>query len=187
MRVLPLLGRDTVDVAVITEVPGEQFGYPGVYRLAVYDDEFFVVLPAGHRLASVAEVPLAALAAEQWVVSSATGTCPDTRVFHEACRRAGFTPTVTFRAEDYSTVQGLVAANMGVSLVPSLAAGGARTEVVVRRVAGRRLVRRIAVATACPPAAGSPLAALMSLVRTVGAKLTADDAYSVPGHPFSVA
>ncbi len=97
-----------------------------MHRVAVYDGEFFVVLPAGHRLARAAEVPFAALASDQWVVSSAAGTCPDTRVFHQACRRAGFTPSVTFRAEDYTTVQGLAAANIGASLVPSLAVPGTR-------------------------------------------------------------
>ena len=103
-------------------MPGEDAEFSGVHTMPVYDDEFFVVLPARHRLAAAAEVPFAALAAEQWVVSSETGTCPDVRVFQQACRRAGFIPSVTFRSEDYPTVQGLVAANLGVSLVPSLAA-----------------------------------------------------------------
>lgn len=182
-----LLGNDGVDAAVITEVPGERAEFPGLHTVAVYDDEFFVVLPARHRLAAAAEVPFAALAKEQWVVSTATGSCPDVRVFQQACRRAGFIPSVTFRAEDYTTVQGLVAANLGVSLVPSLALGGVRGDVVVRRVAGRRPVRRIAVATADRPADGTPLATLLELVRTVGARMSADPVYSVSERPFSVA
>ena len=182
-----LLANGGADAAIITEVPGEPGQYAGVVAAPVYDDEFFVVLPATHRLSAAAEVPLPALAGEQWVVSSATGTCPDTRVFHNACRHAGFVPSVTFRAEDYSTVQGLVAANLGVSLVPSLAAAGARSDVVVRRVAGRRPVRRIAVATAAKPERGTALAAWVALVRDVGERLTADAVYSVPARPFSVA
>ena len=161
--------------------------FPGVHTIAVYDDEFFVVLPARHRLAAAAEVPFAALAAEQWVVSTETGTCPDVRVFQQACRRAGFIPSVTFRAEDYSTVQGLVAANLGVSLVPSLAAGAVRADVAVRRVAGPRPIRRISMATVDRPAAGTPLATFLSLVRAVGAHLSAEAVYSVPERPFSVA
>jgi DNA-binding transcriptional LysR family regulator len=153
----------------------------------VYDDEFFVVLPARHRLAAAAQVPFAALAGEQWVVSTETGACPDVRVFQQACRRAGFIPSVTFRAEDYSTVQGLVAASLGVSLVPSLAAGGVRADVAVRRVAGPRPVRRISMATVDSPAAGTPLATFLSLVRAVGAHLRAKAVYSVPERPFSVA
>lgn len=84
-------------------------------------------------------------------------------------------------------IQGLVAANPGVSLVPSLAASGARAAVAVRRVAGRRPVRRIAVATATTPESDSALAALVALLQAVGARLTADAVYSVPARPFSVA
>lgn len=182
-----LLASGGADAAIITEVPGERSQYTDVVTVPVYDDEFFVVLPPEHRLAAAAEVPLPALAGEQWVVSSATGTCPDTRVFHNACRHAGFVPTVTFRAEDYSTVQGLVAANLGVSLVPSLAASGTRSDVAVRRVVGRRPVRRIAVATAATPERDSALAVLVALLQTVGARLAADAVYSVPARPFSVA
>jgi DNA-binding transcriptional LysR family regulator len=182
-----LLGSNGVDAVVITEVPGDRPEYPGLHTVPVYDDEFFVVLPARHRLATATEVPFAALAKEQWVVSSATGRCPDVRVFQQACMRAGFTPSVTFRSEDYSTVQGMVAANLGVSLVPSLAVGGNRGDVAVRRVAGRRLVRRISVATSERPADGTPLATLLSLVRTVGARISADAVFSVPERPFSVA
>ncbi len=182
-----LLATGGADVAIITEVPGEVTQYPHVASVPVYDDEFFVVLPTSHRLAALAEVPLPALAGEQWVVSSATGTCPDTRVFHNACRQAGFAPSVTFRADDYSTVQGLVAANLGISLVPSLAASGARSDVAVRRVAGRRPLRRVAVATVAPPDTGTALGALVALMQAVGARLTADAVYSVPARPFSVA
>jgi len=182
-----LLASGGAEAAIITEVPGERSQYPDVVAVPLYDDEFYVVLPATHRLAAAAEVALPALAGEQWVVSSATGICPDTRVFHNACRHAGFAPSVTFRADDYSTVQGLVAANLGVSLVPSLAASGARSDVAVRRVAGRRPARRIAVATAAPPERGSALATLVALVQGVGARLAADAVYSVPARPSSVA
>jgi DNA-binding transcriptional LysR family regulator len=84
-----MLSSDGVDAAVITEVPGEDAEFSGLHTMPVYDDEFFVVLPARHRLAAAAEVPFAALAAEQWVVSTETGTCPDVRVFQQACRRSG--------------------------------------------------------------------------------------------------
>ncbi|BBZ59798.1 LysR family transcriptional regulator [Mycolicibacterium monacense] len=181
-----LLGADGADAAMVTEVPGEPPEFRGVYTVPVYDDEFFVVLPRDHRFAAAVEVPFEALAAERWVVSTATGTCPDTRVFHTACRRAGFDPQVTFRADDYGTVQGMVAAGMGVSLVPSLAAWAARGDVAVRRLT-HRPVRRVAVATAAEPAAASALARLVSLMADTGARLRARGVFSVPASPSSVA
>lgn len=183
-----MLTAGDADAAVITEVPGDRPEFPRLHSVAVHDDEFYVVLPSGHRLAGAGEVSLAALADQQWIVSTETGVCPDVRVFEKACRHAGFVPAVTFRAEDYATVQGLVAANLGVSLVPSLAAyGGAHPEVVLRRVTGRRPVRRIAIATTHEPGINTPLATFVSLTRTVSAQLRVDTAYSVTERPCSVA
>jgi len=182
-----LLRTGEVDAAMITEVPGDSAEFPDVATVGVYDDEFFVVLPLAHPLADRIELPFSALAQENWVVSSETGECPDTRVFRTACKRAGFEPSVTFRAEDYPTVQGLVAAGLGVSLVPSLAAANARLDVAVRRVAGIRPVRRISIATKTAPTPKSMLGALVALVAAAGSQLTDDAVYSVPAHAFSVA
>ncbi|MEH3143062.1 MAG: LysR family transcriptional regulator [Mycobacterium kyogaense] len=182
-----LLDTERVDAAVITSVPGERPDLPGLHIVPVYDDEFFVVLPARHRLAGLAELPFSALAADQWVISTATGDCPDVRVFQKACREAGFVPDVAFRADDYTTVQGMVAANMGISLVPSLAVGSARADVLVRRVAGHRPARRISLATSRIPEDGTALATLLSLTRSVGARLSADGVYSDSARPLTVA
>lgn len=181
-----LLRDGGAEAAVITEVPGDAPEFPGLLTVPVFDDEFFVVLPRGHRLAAATEIDFGALATDDWVVSSATGTCPDTRVFRNACQRAGFVPSVTFKSEDYLTVQGLVAADLGVSLVPSLAVSQVRDDVVVRRVAGQRPVRRVALAITHPPRTGSALAVLLSMVRSVGARLADDRVLSVPARPFSV-
>ncbi|OBI02940.1 LysR family transcriptional regulator [Mycolicibacter heraklionensis] len=182
-----LLRSGDADAAMVTEVPGDRPEFPGINTLSVYDDEFFVVLPLGHRLAERAEVPLAELARENWVVSTQTGLCPDTRVFRKACQRAGFEPTVSYRAEGYGTVQGFVAAGLGVSLVPSLAASGVRADVAVRRVAGRRPVRKVAIATTAPPAPASVLATVIELVAAAGATLAESADYSVAAGASSVA
>ncbi|VEG48402.1 LysR family transcriptional regulator [Mycolicibacterium chitae] len=182
-----LLSAGDVEAAVITEVPGERTAYPEVVSSPIYDDEFLLVLPPRHRLAGHAEIPLTALAAEDWVVSSATGVCPDARVFQNACRSVGFTPRVAFHSEDYPTLQGLVAADLGVSLVPSLAAAHVRPNVAIRRVAGMRPVRRIALATQHRPEAGTVLGALLSSAQAVGTRLANDSAYRVSERPFSVA
>jgi DNA-binding transcriptional LysR family regulator len=176
-----------VDAAMVTEVPGGRHEFPDVTTVGVYDDEFFVVLPLGHPLAGRSDVDLAALAGESWVISSETGTCPDTRVFRTACQRAGFEPSVTFRANDYATVQGLIAAGLGVSLIPSLAASGSRGDVAVRRVTGHRPVRRIAIATASPPAPHGVLATMIGLVVAAGSQVAGTPVYSIPVHASSVA
>lgn len=182
-----MLRSGDADAAMVTEVPGERPEFPGINTMGVYNDEFFVVLPLGHRLAGRAEVALAELARDNWVVSTQTGQCPDTRVFRSACQRAGFEPTVSYRAEEYATVQGLVAAGLGVSLVPSLAALGSRPDVAVRRVSGHRPARTVAIATTSPPAPASVLAAVIGFIAAAGAATAESAVCSVAAHASSVA
>jgi DNA-binding transcriptional LysR family regulator len=141
------LRNGEVDVAVLTEVPDRGPEFEGVDTVPLLDDHFSVLLPAGHRFADQSEVPLSALAAEPWIVSSATGTCPDARIFQAGCAAAGFTPQVAFSSEDYSAIQGLVAASVGVALIPELAVRQLRGDVAVTPLSSPVLFRRVAVAT----------------------------------------
>ena len=59
------------------------------------------------------------LADEAWVQTSAASPCA--RHVVRVCRAAGFEPRVSFESDDYQTVQGLVAAGVGVALIPQLA------------------------------------------------------------------
>jgi len=73
--------------------------------------------------------------------ASAPGPCHD--VILGACERAGFRPRVAVDADDYPTSQGLVAAGVGVALVPGLALGAVHPAVVVRPIREHRPVRHI--------------------------------------------
>ena len=54
---------------------------------------------------------------ESWVQTSAPSPCA--RHVVRSCHAAGFEPRVSFESDDYQTVQGLVAAGVGVALIPS--------------------------------------------------------------------
>jgi len=49
-----------------------------------------------------------------------------------SCHAAGFEPNVAFESDDYQTVQGLVAAGVGVALIPQLALSAVRENIVIR-------------------------------------------------------
>ena len=73
------------------------------------------------------------------------------------CRAAGFEPRVSFESDDYLTVQGLVAAGVGVALIPELALSQtvsydiAVTELHPALRCVTSLLRRGAPASPCPP------------------------------------
>ena len=143
-RLLPRLGRGELDLAMIYR--HEALSPDGGYDCAVLlEDEFRVVLPAGHRLVRRSRpLELAQLEAEPWI-----GGAPDSawyRIASHHCRAAGFVPRVAFASDDYAAVQALVAAGLGVSVIPGLAVAHPVPGVEVRPLAANAPVRQICAA-----------------------------------------
>jgi DNA-binding transcriptional LysR family regulator len=88
---------------------------------------------------------------------------------------AGFEPHVTFESDDYETIQGLVAAGVGVALIPRLALTRVHPEIVVRELAPASPARKVTVATVSGPGV-APSAKTMVRVLSEVARRYADDA-----------
>ncbi len=106
------------------------------------------------------------LSEEAWVQTSRTSTCA--RYVVRSCHAAGFEPKVSFESDDYQTVQGLVAAGVGVALIPELALSGTREDIVIRALSPRPPVRAVLasvpVGARLAPAAPAMLEALEQAV-----------------------
>jgi DNA-binding transcriptional LysR family regulator len=89
----------------------------GLATRTISSDPLVAALPAGHPLADLTEVPLAALAGDPFVfyTRAASPSVHDAIVGH--CVAAGFSPRIVQHAADVQTIVSLVAANMGVSLL----------------------------------------------------------------------
>jgi molybdate transport repressor ModE-like protein len=97
------------------------------------DDPYEAILPAGHPLAKRRQISLDQLAQDPWVASSDLGGCR--AIMEMLCREAGFEPRVAFAVDETTAVQALVAAKVGVTLLPRLALSAVHPGVVVRKVA----------------------------------------------------
>lgn len=120
---LPLVRRGAVDLALAYHfdgpLPGRtgSGGSPAPEWTALMDDPLHVVLPEAHRLAGREALDLAELAGEPWVLG-----CLKTEAYlRRYAERAGFDPEVRGTTTDYFFARSLVAARMGVSLIPSIA------------------------------------------------------------------
>lgn len=82
-------------------------------------EELFAVLPAQHPLAGREKIELHLLKDESFVMFSEAYSLRN--IVMDACRKAGFTPQIGFEGEETDTIRGLVAAGMGVSLLPEMA------------------------------------------------------------------
>ncbi len=109
------------------------------------DDDHLVLLPAGHPAADHARVALADLRGERWIAAPEDDD-PSYVTLLDACRREGFEPVFASRIDSFQMTQGLVAAGLGISLLPRMALTPLRDDVVVRPLAGARVVREVGVA-----------------------------------------
>jgi molybdate transport repressor ModE-like protein len=96
------------------------------------DDRYDAILPKGHALAGRRRLSLADLAEEHFVAS--TSVCGCRKITETVCREAGFEPRVAFEADETMAAQALVAAGVGVTLLPQLALTTLHPGVVARRL-----------------------------------------------------
>jgi DNA-binding transcriptional LysR family regulator len=96
------------------------------------DDRYDAILPKGHRLAGRRRLSLPDLAEEHFVAS--TSVCGCRKITETVCREAGFEPQVAFEADETMAAQALVAAGVGVTLLPQLALTTPHPGVVARRL-----------------------------------------------------
>lgn len=170
--IAPRLRLGEIDLALLF-----QFGkmqdrlLEGLHTVPLLEDPLHLAIPENHRLARRRAITLADLRDQDWVQTSVTSPCA--RYVVRSCMTAGFEPRVTFESDDYETVQGLVAAGVGVALIPRLALTRVRPGIVVRELAPSSPTRTVLAATlpgaAAPPAAKTMLLVLAEVSEPVGA------------------
>jgi DNA-binding transcriptional LysR family regulator len=168
-QIVPRLRAGEFDLALLFEFRGGGSLGAGLARTDLLEDPLHVVLPRAHPLAARPSLRLADLREEQLIQTSQASSCA--RHVVRACHAAGFAPAVSFESDDYATVQGLVAAGVGVALIPQLALTSVRPDVVIRALAPRPPVRRVVAAAprdAAVPAASAMLGVLADVARRYG-------------------
>jgi DNA-binding transcriptional LysR family regulator len=147
---------------------------PVFERTELLADPLRVVLPADHPAARQREVSLRDLAEEPWIVRAHRP--PYQQAFEQMCRIVGFEPRVAFRTDNYQSIQGLVAAGIGLGLAPRLSLTPRRPDVVGVPVAAPAFSRRIAALAVPGATRPSTVDDLLDVLRTV-----ADTLYRSPG------
>ncbi|MER7208740.1 LysR family transcriptional regulator [Streptosporangium sp. NPDC000239] len=139
-----------LDIAVISDYPSGLPYEEEVETVELVDDELLVALPRDHRLAAGPEVDLRELREETWIEAAPPG---GTTMLDTACAKAGFSPRARLRIAEWTGKFGFVAAGLGVTLVPGIAAHAVPRDLVLRSLgdlAPRRSVYA-ALPRATPP------------------------------------
>jgi DNA-binding transcriptional LysR family regulator len=185
---LPSLLAGDQDLALVYDYPvlGE-LSEAAAELEPLFADHMTAALPSGHPYADAAQVPLESLSGDRWVTPHSS-VCREAIVF--ACRSAGFAPTVVTETNDYMAMQGLVAAGVGIALMPRLATAIAQRPGVVFRPLAETVIERVTFIATRAGAYRSPvLDAFRAALRA--AVTSADEAAALsleafdPGQAFS--
>jgi DNA-binding transcriptional LysR family regulator len=151
-EVLEWLAGGAAEVGVVT------LPCPAFETVALAADEMVAVLPPGHRLQGAASVTLRDLREDPFILS--TGGCEP--LIAAAAREARVALQIAFEARETSTILAMVAAGLGVSLVPTLSLPPGASPVAVRPL-DPAVTRSLALAVRSRAAASPAARAFLEL------------------------
>lgn len=161
-EIAPRLSAGEFDLALLFEFE-EPDMLDGLERVELLADPMYLALPGTHKLARKSGLRLADLRSEAWIQTSLESPCA--RHVVRCCHAAGFEPNVSFESDDYQTVQGLVAAGVGVALIPELALSGVREDIAIRALAPSPPLRQVIAAAPTDARLSPATPAMLSILR----------------------
>jgi DNA-binding transcriptional LysR family regulator len=185
---VPLVARGEIDVTVVQDWDTAPLTLPdGLARTGLLDDVVDLALPAGHPLAGRDRVEVGELATDDWVAWPAGSACHGWLL--RTLRGRGIEPRVAHTAGEHTTQLALVAAGLGVALIPRLGRDpvppGVRF-VPVHPSPGRHVYAVWRSNAARRPAITATLRALRRAATTLIPTTQPDDPPDSPARPAAV-
>ncbi|HZE40155.1 MAG TPA: LysR family transcriptional regulator [Stackebrandtia sp.] len=157
------LSAGHLDIAIVQSYDARPLRLePGIRAEVLFHDPVNLLLPAAHELAAAdGPVAIAALERHGWIAGTPSSYFG--QLVPSLCRRAGFTPDIVHRSDDFNVVASLVAAGQGVALIPRSAATAAWDGIAAKAIdddSGRDVVAALRAGSVARPAIRAVLAAL---------------------------
>lgn len=127
---IELLEESKIDViAVLGDCGSDE-----IASVPLYEQDMMLVLPSGHPLAGKSSVRLRDVRDETICMTARINSAIDHDRIIAACVEEGFSPKTYLQIGSYTHQVGLVAAGMGVAIVPEEMSSYSRDEVVFKRL-----------------------------------------------------
>ncbi|MFF3558912.1 LysR family transcriptional regulator [Streptomyces sp. NPDC002574] len=121
-RAVDLVARGVVDLAVVHDWDIAPLPAPeGLERVVIGEDHCDILVPAGHPLAARGPLAREDLTDQRWICQPPGHVCHEWLV--RTLRELGSEPDLAFQVAEYQTQLELVAAGLGIALVPRLGRG----------------------------------------------------------------
>jgi DNA-binding transcriptional LysR family regulator len=161
-----------LDIGVISVPPGRPLDTDGLELTHLLDDPIMVAIPRDHHLANRRTLRCAELEGENWIAGWQNPE--DTLI--GASLPSGFQPEIRYVVPGWTAKLGLVAAGLGVTLMPALAASAARPDILIKRLnpedtPARPVYAATPTRATKPPAVQRFLKALAHVVTELRAEL----------------
>ena len=163
--------RDSAADFGIVQLPEEsEPGEPTIKIERLFVDEQVLVLPKNHRLVADEATAneglcLKSVADEPFVLPKAS--CGMTRTISRAFSEAGIRPRVRLETSQIEAVYEMVAAGLGIGLLPSMAMHRSRQDVIWRRIKPPAPKRTIVLATPSATSLSPAAAAFVQIARRI--------------------
>lgn len=141
---LRMLEEGTVGLSLLWDYEWSRVDSADLVLTHLFTDPTVLLVGAGHRLARRRTVNLAQLAEEQWIIRA--GGHPVVEVLERSALAAGFTPRISFHANDYQEAQAMVSVGLGIALAPRTATVNQHPDVRIISLGDTAPARRILVA-----------------------------------------
>ncbi|WP_071393180.1 LysR family transcriptional regulator [Bacillus tuaregi] len=114
-HLIELVAKGEIDMALLGPVPMDEKKVKGSI---FFTEDLVALLPKDHRLAGETSLKLSQLRDDSFILFPNGFILREVLV--EACAKLGFQPNVSFEGEDIDAIKGLVAAGLGVTLIPEV-------------------------------------------------------------------
>jgi DNA-binding transcriptional LysR family regulator len=131
-----------LDVAVVSDSEGELSEELELEPLM--EDPLYVAMARTHPLVDKPDLELADLRDETWIEGRGSTVA---HALTDAAAKAGFEPKIVIESTQWLGKQGLVAAGLGITLIPTIVLDSVRDGIVLRSLGSEGLSRRLWIAT----------------------------------------
>ena len=157
-----MLSAGELDIAVVSDSEG---ALADELRLEpLMEDPLYVAMARSHPLADKPDLTLADLRDETWIEGRASTVATALR---GAAARAGFEPNIVIESTQWLGKQGLVAAGLGITLIPTIVLDSVRDDIVLRSLEEEELRRQLYIATADSRYQAPAVEPMKEILRTV--------------------
>lgn len=142
-RLTAALDDGTLDIAFLRP---EGAGSRTLELRLLSEEPMMLAMPTGHAMVGEAEIDLAKLAEDSFILFPRTNGPVLYDTIIDACRKSGFEPRVDQIAPQFSSIVNLVAAELGVSVVPASMSQLHVAGVAFREIKGQMPATQLALA-----------------------------------------